>query len=177
MQNAPSSPSQLNDQLQAFQQALLHNPKDSQTQLNCGNLCLELQRYEEAAGYFRRLVRILKTNQYVRDALCFSLESLGNQAQSAGQFVLAAGCFEEALEHQPGNAVHWYNLGNAQRELGQPQAALESFAKSIKFNPNDADAHNNLGNIQRELGKLDKAIASYEMALRINPNMHHALAH
>ena len=177
MQNAPSSPSQLNDQLQAFQQALLHNPKDSQTQLNCGNLCLELQRYEEAAGYFRRLVRILKTNQYVRDALCFSLESLGNQAQSAGKFVLAAGCFEEALQHQPGNAICWYNLGNAQRELGQPQAALESFAKSIKINPNDADAHNNLGNIQRELGKLDKAIASYEMALKINPNLHHALAH
>ena len=173
MQNALSP----QDALKQYQQALLQNPKDLEAQLNCGNLCIELQRFEEAAGYFRRLVRVLKTNQYVRNALCFSLESLGNQAQNNGQFVLAAGCFEEALEYQPGNAVYWYNLGNAQRELAKPVQALESFKKSIQFNPNDADAHNNLGNVQRELGKLDKAIASYERALALNPNLHHALVH
>ena len=173
MQNALSPQAALKQ----YQQALLQNPKDLETQLNCGNLCIELQRFEEAAGYFRRLIRILKTNQYVRNALCFSLESLGNQAQNNSQFVLAAGCFEEALEYQPGNAVYWYNLGNAQRELAKPAQALESFKKSIQFNPNDADTYNNLGNVQRELGKLDKAIASYERALVLNPNLHHALAH
>ena len=163
--------------LKQWQQAVLNNPKDLEAQLNCGNLCIELQRFEEAAGYFRRLVRILKTNDYIRNALCFSLESLGNQAQNSGQFALAEGCFEEALEYQPGNAIYWYNLGNAQRELGKTQTAQESFAKSIQFDPNDADAHNNLGNIQRELGKLDKAIARYENALKLNPNLHHARAH
>ena len=168
--------------LKHWQQALLHNPKDLDAQLNCGNLCIELQRFEEAAGYFRRLVRALKNrdlkmHQYVRDALCFSLESLGNQAQNTGQYVLAAGCFEEALEYQPSNAIHWYNLGNAQRELGKPQAALQSFMQSVRYNPNDADAHNNLGNVQRELGKLDAAITSYERALKLNPNLHHASAH
>ncbi len=181
MQMSPPN-EQLTAQLIAYQQALLQNPKDLETQLNCANLCLELQRFEEAAGYFRRLVRALKnrdlkTHGYCCNALCFSLESLGNQAQIIAQFALAAGCFEEALELQPGNAVFWYNLGNAQRELGQPQAALDSFKKSVQFNPNDADTHNNLGNIQRELGKLDKAIASYETALKLNPNLHHALAH
>ena len=165
------------DALKHYQQALLRDPKDLETQLNCGNLCIELQRFEEAAGYFRRLVRVLKVNQYVHNALCFCLESLGNQTQNIGQFIMAAACFEEALSYQPVNAVYWYNLGNAQRDLGKPQAALHSFKQSITFNPNDADAHNNLGNIQRELGQLDKAIASYEKALQLKPNLHHALAH
>lgn len=178
MQNALSP----QDALKQWQQAVLKNPKDLEAQLNCGNICIELAQFEEAAGYFRRLVRALKNRElqmytYARNALCFSLESLGNQAQKNSQFALAAGCFEEALEHQPGNAVYWYNLGNAQRELGKTQAALDSFKQSVHCNPNDADAHNNLGNVQREMGKLDKAIASYARALQLNPNLHHALAH
>ena len=163
--------------LKHYQQALLHNPKDLDAQINCGNLCVELQRYEEAAGYFRRIARVLKTNQAAKNALCYALQALGNQSHNNGQYAQAEACFQESLEHQANNAIDWYNLGNAQRELGKPQAALTSYLQSIKFNPNDADAHNNCGNVQRELGQLDKAIASYKQALALNPNLHHALAH
>ena len=162
--------------LSQYQQALLRNPKDLNSQIMCGNLCVELKKFEQAAGYFRRVVRIVKSDD-ARRALNYALEQLGNSAQNAGNFAQAEACFEEALEYQPGNAIHWYNLGNAQRELGKPQAALHSFKQSIQFNPNDADTHNNLGNAQRELGQLDKAIASYETALLLNPSLHHALAH
>ncbi len=162
--------------LKHYQQALLRNPKDLDAQIMCGNLCVELSKFEEAAGYFRRVVRIVK-NDSARRALCYTLEQLGNAAQNTGNFVQAEACFAEALEYQAGNAIYWYNLGNAQRDLGKPQAALNSFKQSLKFNPNDADTHNNLGNVQRELGALDKAIASYETALQLNPSLHHALAH
>ena len=163
--------------LSQYQQALLRNPKDLNAQVMCGNLCVELGKFEEAAGYFRRVVRVLKTNLNARSALCYCLETLGNQAQNLGKFLQAEASFEEALEYQPGNAIHWYNLGNAQRDLGKPQAALHSFKQSIRFDPDDADTHNNLGNVLRELGQLDKAIFSYETALKLNPNLHHALAH
>ena len=159
-----------------YQQALLRNPKDLDAQINCGNLCVELKKYEEAAGYFRRVVRAVKSDD-ARRALCYALEQLGNAAQHSANFLQAEACFAEALEYQPGNAIHWYNLGNAQRDLGKPQAALASFKQSIQFDPADADAHNNLGNVQRELGLLDKAIASYKTALQLNPRLHHALAH
>ena len=162
--------------LKHYQQALLHNPKDLDAQIMCGNLCVELSKFEEAAGYFRRVVRIVKSDD-ARRALCYALEQMGNAAQNAGHFVQAEASFSEALEYQPGNAIHWYNLGNAQRDLGKPQAALNSFKQSLKFNPNDADTHNNLGNVQRELGAVDKAIASYETALQLNSSLHHALAH
>ena len=163
--------------LKHSQQALLSNPKDLDAQIMCGNLCVELKRFEEAAGYFRRIVHALKTNLNASDALCYCLEMLGNQAQSQARYQQAETCFAEALEYQPDNAIHWYNLGNAQRDLAKLQAALHSFKQSIQFDPNDADAHNNLGNVQRELGQLDKAILSYETALKLNPNLHHALAH
>lgn len=163
--------------LQCYQQVLLQYPNELNLHIICGNLSVELQRFEEAAGYFRRLLSVSSKNNDARNALCFALQELGNQAHHHGRFAQAEACFEEATQHQPGNAVYWYNLGNAQRELGKPQAALASFKKSLALNPNDADALNNLGNVQRELGQLDKAIASYQTALQINPHLHHALAH
>ncbi len=163
--------------LQLYLQVLSLHPSELSLQIVCGNLCVELQRFEEAAGHFRRILSASNKNNEARKALCYALQELGNQAHRNGNFTQAEACFEEITQHQPGNAVYWYNLGNAQRELGKPQAALQSFKKSIQLEPNDADAHNNLGNVQRELGMLDKAIASYEKALQLNPNLHHALAH
>jgi protein O-GlcNAc transferase len=162
--------------LKNYQHALLKNPKDLDAQIMCGNLCVALGKFEEAAGYFRRIVRMVKSDD-ARKALCYALQALGNQAHAQGQFALAEACFQEALEFQAGNAAFWYNLGNAQRELNKTSEALKSFKQSILLDPNDADAHNNLGNVLRELGQLDKAILSYETALKINPNLHHALAH
>lgn len=163
--------------LQLFQQVLLQHPKELSLHIACANLCVELGRFEEAAGYFRRILNANKKNNDAKNALCYALQGLGNQAHHAANYQLAEACFEEALQFQASNAIYWYNLGNAQRELGKIQAALTSFTRSIQHDPNDADAHNNLGNIQRELGQLDKAIASYERALQLNPQLHHALAH
>ena len=163
--------------LKHYKQALLHNPKDTVAQINCGNLCVELKRYEEAAGYFRRLVRIFKANSNVREALCYALQELGNESHAQGRYLMAEACFEEALENQPENAAYLYNLGNAQRELGKTKEALLHYQKAIRLSPNDADIYNNLGNVQRELGQLDLAIASYQKALDLNPNLYHAKVH
>ncbi len=163
--------------LKHYQQALLRNPKDTVAQINCGNLCVELKRYEEAAGYFRRLVRIFKTNLDVRNALCYALQEFGNESHALGRYVVAETCFEEALENQPRNAAYLYNLGNAQRELGKPKEAALQYQKAIQLSPNDADIYNNLGNVQRELGQLDLAIRSYQKALDLNPNLYHAKVH
>lgn len=165
-----------NAALDCFQQALLQHPDELSLQIACGNLCMKLNRFEEAAGHFRRMLSVNKNPDFCQ-ALCYALQSLGNKADREGKYTLACAAFEEALEHQPNNAAHWYNLGNAQRELGHLEAAAISFQQSIKANPSDADTYNNLGNIQRELGQLDRAIESYRAALSINPNLHHALAH
>lgn len=165
------------NQLKYYQQVLLRNPKDVSAQIECGNLCVELGRFEEAAGYFRRLVRVLKTSLEVRDALCYTLQALGNQSHAQGNFAVAEASFSEALEHQPNNAAYLYNLGNALRALGKPKEAAACYQKALSITPNDADIHNNLGNVQRELGALDLAIAGYQKALALNPSLHHAKVH
>ncbi len=166
----------LHKALEQYTRALLQYPNEQNLQIVCGNLCVELGRFEDAAGHFRRILELNKSLD-ARNALCFSLQSLGNEAHSQGNYALAAASFEEVLLHQPNNAIFWYNLGNAQRELGHIPKALNSFKQSIKLDPRDADTHNNLGNVQRELGYLDLAIASYEKALQLNPSLHHALVH
>jgi predicted O-linked N-acetylglucosamine transferase (SPINDLY family) len=163
--------------LKHYQQALLRNPKDTVAQINCGNMCVELKRYEEAAGYFRRLVRVFKTNLDVRNALCYALQELGNESHAQGHYLRAEACFEEALENQPANPAYLYNLGNAQRELGKLKEAALQYQKAIELSPNDADIYNNLGNVQRELGQLDLAIASYQKAIDLNPRLYHAKVH
>ena len=166
----------LNLALQYYQQVLLQHPRELSLHIACGNLCVTLARFEEAAGYFRRVLHQTKSDNAC-NALCYALQALGNQAQAQGNYALAVASFEEIITFQPKNAVYWYNLGNAQRELGESQKALASFKQAIKLDPNDADFYNNLGNIQRELGTLNLAIASYEKALQLNPNLHHALVH
>ncbi|MGB4811838.1 MAG: tetratricopeptide repeat protein [Methylophilaceae bacterium] len=167
----------LESQLKHYQQALLRNPKDLEAQLQCGNLSIELGRFEEAAGYFRRLERALKNNADIRNALCYAVQAFGNASHASGQYVTAEACFKELLEYQPSNADYLYNLANALRELGKPKEAALYYQKAIRFSPNDADIYNNLGNVQRELGALDLAIASYEKALALNPALFHAKVH
>ena len=162
--------------LKSFQQAILLQPKDLDVQLNIANTLLELQRFEEAASYYRHVLKA-KTREDLRGALAHCLSNLGNQAHTAALYEKAESCFLEAIGLNSTDAAFYYNLGNAQRELGKPAEAVKQFQKAVLYAPNDADAYNNLGNVQRELGQLDLAIASYEQALKINPQLYHAKVH
>lgn len=168
--------------LKSFQQAILLQPKDLDVQLNLANTLFALARFEEAAGYYRRVLRVKTghddiSHKNIIAALCHCLSSLGNQAHAFGNYAQAEACFEEALLFNSQDGALYYNLGNAQRELGKPSNAAKSYEKSLQFLPNDADTYNNLGNVQRELGQLDLAIKSYEKALQIDPKLYHARVH
>ena len=95
-----------NAALQLYNQALLQYPNELELQIVCGNLCVELGRFEEAAGHFRRILAFNKRAD-ARNALCYALQSLGNQAHAQGNFALAAASFEEVLSHQPNNPIFW----------------------------------------------------------------------
>jgi protein O-GlcNAc transferase len=162
--------------LKSFQQALLLQPKDLDVQLNLANTLLELARFDEAASYYRRLLRA-SHREDIRVALVHCLSSAGNIAHQSGHFSVAEIAFKETISLTPQDATLHYNLANAQRELGQLTEAEQHYQQAILYAPQDADAYNNLGNVQRELGQLDKAIASYEHALKLDPQLYHAKVH
>lgn len=167
---------QLEAALKTFQQAILLQPKDLDVQLNLANTLLELDRFDTASNYYRRVLKA-RPDQNIRAALAHCLSMLGNQAHASAKYSVAETSFKEAISFNPTDAAFYYNLGNAQRELGKPADAASSYQKAIQYAPEDPDAYNNLGNVQRELGQLDLAIASYEQALKLNPQLYHALAH
>lgn len=178
IKDAQTAQSQGNDSLALdyFQQVLSQHPNEASLLIACGNLCMKLNRFEQAATHFRNLLVINKSPE-IANALCYALQAFGNQSANEGRDSISEACFVEALRYQPNHAIFWYNLGNAQRNLGKFESAVTSFKQSIQHNPNDADVYNNLGNVQRELGQLDLAIANYKKAIALDEKMHHSLAH
>ncbi|MDG1074318.1 MAG: tetratricopeptide repeat protein [Methylophilaceae bacterium] len=178
IEDAQKAQSQGNDPLALdyFHQALVRYPNETNLLIACGNLCVKLQHFEKAITHFRHLFSLNPSPQ-VAQALCYALQSLGNQAAASGRDHVSEACFTEALKYAPSHAIYLYNLGNAQRNLGKLTDAVNSFKQSIASNPDDADVYNNLGNVQRELGQLDFAIANYRKALTINHHLHHSLMH
>ena len=161
----------------SFKKALQLEPENYIIQLELGNLCASNKQFEEAVGYFRRCLYQFKDNIEIKNALCFSLTSFGNEYYLESNFQLSEACFEEVLEYEKNNWVYYYNLANTQDKLNKISKAYENYQKAIRLNPNDADLWNNNGNSERKLGYLDKALISYENALKIKPALFHALAH
>ena len=167
----------LSKAIHSLKKALQIEPKNYIIQIELGNLCASNKQFEEAAGYFRRSLYQFKDNVDIKNALCFSLTSLGNEYYLKSKFQLSEACFEEVLEYEKNNWVYYYNLANTQDKLNKISKAYENYQKAIKLNPNDADLWNNNGNSERKLGYLDKAVKSYQNALKIKPDLFHALVH
>lgn len=160
-----------------YQTLINHAPRDWEAHFNLGAVFLELNRFEAAAGCFRKVFHANPKNPDVKNALGYALQSLGTECQQAGHYLQAEACFQEIIPLSPSDAMLYYNLGNAQRELGKSQQALISYQQAAQLMPNDADIHNNLGNVYRELGRLDEAIKSYKTAITLNPKLFHAQVH
>lgn len=163
--------------IHAFESGLKLDIKDLSLQKNLASTLFEYERYEEAAGYYRRLFRISRHNRELGEVLALCLLYLGNQCAAKGAYLQAEASFQEALLYNPNEINCFYNLGNAQRELGKSKEAEKYYLIYLTHQPDDADAYNNLGNVQREQGKLADAIASYTIALRLNPELFHAKVH
>ena len=161
----------------SLKKALQLEPENYIIQLELGNLCTSNKEFEEAAGYFRRCLYQFKDNVDIKNALCFSLTSFGNEYYLESKFKLSEACFEEVLEYEKNNWVYYYNLANTQDKLNKISIAYENYQKAIQLNPNDADLWNNNGNAERKLGYLDKAVISYQNALKIKPDLFHSLVH
>lgn len=161
----------------SLKKVLQLEPENYIIQLELGNLCASNKQFEEAAGYFRKCLYQFKDNEDIKNALCFSLTSFGNEYYLKSKFQLSEACFEEVLAYEKNNWVYYYNLANTQDKLNKISKSYDNYQKAIQLNPNDADLWNNNGNSERKLGYLDKSLISYQNALKIKPDLFHALAH
>jgi tetratricopeptide (TPR) repeat protein len=87
-----------------------------------------------------------------------------DRARDAGEWVLAAGLYRNALYRNPDNPPIWIQHGHALKESGSPAEAETAYRTAITYGPENADAHLQLGHVLKLQGKRAEAEAAYRQA-------------
>jgi tetratricopeptide (TPR) repeat protein len=162
-----------------------------------GNLCFDLNRYQEALYCFEKVIEdnpddgdtyynlgmiYQKLNKIDRaiesfkailrlnpeDAEIYNI--LGSIYCNANQDTKSAiVCFEKAIELKPDSAEVYFNLGLAYNLAKELDKAIPKYEKAMELQPDNAGIYNNLGTIYQEKNDLEKAIFYYKKGLEIYP--------
>jgi tetratricopeptide (TPR) repeat protein len=100
---------------------------------------------------------------------------LGVTYSARGDYDLAAGHLEQALQTKPDDSRSLFNLGNLRLRFGQFPEAIELYRAALKKFPNHPHIHNNLGVALAQTGELDEAEAEFHRALQLHPGMPEAI--
>ncbi len=87
-----------------------------------------------------------------------------------GAYQTAVTIWEDAVLHQPDDAMAHYNLGVALLDADRPRDATAHFEQALRIEPDHTGALDNLGAALNRLGRPQDAIAQFEQALKIDPN-------
>ncbi len=83
-------------------------------------------------------------------------------------YATVVGIWQDAVRHQPDDAMSHYNLGVALLDEHRPQEALRCFEDALRLEPDYAMALDNLGGTLDRVGRSAEAIAPLEEALRLD---------
>ncbi len=162
------------DAIELFKEAFKQNPKNFFLQVELGNVFALCNKFEEAAGCFRRANRRFPDNEDIKVGLGFCLSQIGNKYHAHRNFSMAQAAFEEATLFCPQDASHFYNLGNAYYAQSNFQMALESFEQSSSL-VSDSDTYHNIGNTLKKLNDFTNAKINYKLALGLKKNQIHTI--
>lgn len=160
--------------IELYKKAFNQDPKNFFLQIDLGNLYASCNRFEEAAGCFRRANRRFPDNENIKQGLGFCLSKIGNHYHSQRSYSMAQAAFEEALFFCPKNSSYTYNLGNAYYAQSNFESALQCFKKSSSLE-SDADTYHNIGNTYKKLNDFSKAKINYLLALELKHNQIHTI--
>lgn len=154
-----------------YRHSLALNQECPPSLYNLGLILHEMNRLEEAEGFFRRFCEIEPRDV---DAL-IHLELVYCKRS---RFVDGGRTFRLALELAPGNPFLWMCLGNACREIpGRLDESIRHLRKCIELEPGLAPAHwelgaasyNGLGCALLRKNTLDNAMDSFRKAIGLQP--------
>jgi tetratricopeptide (TPR) repeat protein len=94
---------------------------------------------------------------------------LGATLGSIGQEDEGRGVLQTAIDHEPDNALLWYELGLIESRVGNHERAISSLKRALELKPDFADAQNNLGTTLTQTGDFVGAETAFRAALMINP--------
>src|SRR5439155_930639 len=120
-------------------------------------------------GAIRRLAEQLA--ERVRRRGVKALVGAGDRERDAGNWVLAALHYRDALARAPDLAPIWVQLGHALKEQGDYAAAEAAYRRALALDGSVADTHLQLGHLLKLRGHRVQAVDAYATAGRLDPRL------
>jgi arylsulfatase A-like enzyme len=124
---------------------------------------LELERFEDAAGVYRRALDRGIDGARLRTDLARAQEGLGATTEAERNLAIA-------LELEPSSVDALYRLADLRRREGRPAEAVTLFERAVEINPDHVWAWNGLGRARAEAGRDAEALAAFRRAAAIAPD-------
>ena len=106
--------------------------------------------------------------------------SLGNYYVQKKDFQKSVGCFEKALEYNPGSAPLCSDLGNAYSAMGEFEKAKEYYDRALAINPESAEIYYNKAKRMHDTipnpteADNDQMMSYLNKSLSLNPHLYMA---
>jgi glycosyltransferase involved in cell wall biosynthesis/Flp pilus assembly protein TadD len=174
---------QIEKALRKYVQALTLNPEDVETLLITGQLCLSIDRPEDARVFLNRVLEIEPWNGQAgtlldqlshtgRAPARSSAEDLYSRSQSlsaSGDSAGAADCLRRLIAEYPDHAAAYNDLGVMHYELGEKNKALQYYEQAVRLNDKNPTFLKNLADFYYvEQGRAQDALNIYVQLMESN---------
>jgi len=171
--------------LNLYQEVLAVCPEDVDVLLITGHLCVELERFGSALGYYNRILEIEPLNKDARRLvdrmLAHGIVLTAEKGPEAGfQWCKELACrgqvadaldgLETLVADHPDFSLAYNDLGVLYYRIGDKKRSLDCFEKAVALEPENANYRKNLADYYlAELGEIEKALEIYMSVLKDNP--------
>ena len=145
-----------------WKHALANTTDNYIAQTHLGEVLLNKDRVDEAAGYLREAAKI---SNYPTAHYTFGCALARQNNWSA-----AIDSFQSAIRIRPGYPEAHSNLAVGLWKLGRTDEAIAEWREALRLNNNYRDAHKNLAFVLLQLGRRDEARTHFREALRLKPD-------
>jgi tetratricopeptide (TPR) repeat protein len=171
--------------LSLYDQILHLQPEDVQTLMMTGHLCVSLERFDDALGYYHRILEIEPWNEEaqqfadrigVPDTVAEAdvdpevVHQRCHELANGGQVGKALAGLESLTAVHPDFALAYNDLGVLYYQQGDKSRCLENYEKAVSIDPDNINFKKNLADFYlAEQGQVEQALELYLSVLTDNP--------
>lgn len=143
-----------------YRRALADEPASATVLSLLGAVCINLRRFDEAAGYLSEALRCDPNHFAAHD-------NLGVLLAKQGRLDEAVASFRRAVELHANHAQTHLNLAAALARLGDREAAIESYRTAAQLAPDSVRAHSEAAQALRAAGRAVESVPYFRQIARL----------
>jgi tetratricopeptide (TPR) repeat protein len=162
-ESSQSDQAEINKVFGFYEVMVQREPENADWLAKMGHCLYAKERIDEAEGYFRKAVALMKDGDGKIDYI------LGEIAQGKGEVEEAKEWYKKAVAKDSKSAKVYVKLGELSIEEKDYGTALGWFQKGCELDAADAEARSGLGACLLYMGKVPEAIKQLQAAISLNP--------